>query len=403
MKVLMFGWEFPPLSSGGLGTACHGLTKSLSKKGVEIIFVLPSAADISDADFLKFRSANEIKNLKIRKVSSSLTPYMNSENYSKLMPQKSDRLAKIYGSTLLDEVYRYTLAAEKIAEEENFDVIHCHDWMTFGAGVAAKKKKNKPLVLHVHSTEHDRTGGHVVNQYVYDLERKGLHKADKIIAVSHFTKDKIKNHYSVPSEKIAVVHNAVDFSQHYYEEESHLKGNDRLVLFLGRLTLQKGPDYFVHAAKKILEHEKNVKFMIAGTGDMEPLVIEKAAELGISGRMLFAGFLNPEEVERAYKMADIYVMPSVSEPFGITALEAMKNRTAAIVSKQSGVSEVINHCLKVDFWDVDELSNKVISTLRYKPLQDTLKDNGYFEVKKFSWDIPAQKCIDVYNEVISKG
>jgi len=399
----MFGWEFPPLSSGGLGTACYGLTKSLSRKGVEITFVLPSAADITDADFIKFRSANEIANLKIRKIPSTLSPYTTSENYSRYMSQKSGRIAKIYGSTLFDEVQRYTLAAEKIAEEEDFDVIHCHDWMTFGAGIRAKRKKGKPLVLHVHSTEHDRTGGHMVNQNVYDLERAGLHKADKIIAVSNFTKDKIKTHYSIPKEKIAVVHNAVDFSQHYYEEEAHLKGNDKLVLFLGRLTLQKGPEYFVYAAKKILEHEKNVKFMIAGTGDMEPFVIEKAAELGISGKMLFAGFLNPEEVERAYKMADIYVMPSVSEPFGITALEAMKNRTAAIVSKQSGVSEIISHCLKVDFWDIDELSNKVISTLRYRALQDTLKDNGYSEVKKLNWDFPADKCISVYNDLIRKG
>ena len=402
MKVLMFGWEFPPMSSGGLGTACYGLTKSLSRKGVEITFVLPSAADITGADFIKFRSSNEIANLKIKKIPSTLRPYMTSENYSRYMSQKSGKFAKIYGSTLFDEVYRYTLAAEKIAEEEYFDVIHCHDWMTFGAGIKAKRKKSRPLVLHVHSTEHDRTGGHMVNQHVYDLERAGMHKADKIIAVSNFTKNKVAANYNIPEHKIAVVHNAVDFSQHYYEEETHLKGNDRLVLFLGRLTLQKGPDYFVYAAKKILEHEKNVKFMIAGTGDMEPFVIEKAAELGISSKMLFAGFLNQEEVERAYKMADIYVMPSVSEPFGITALEAMKNRTAAIVSKQSGVSEVIKHCLKVDFWDINELSNKIISTIRYRALQDTLKDNGYYEVKKFNWDVPAQKCIDVYNEVINK-
>ncbi|HLC60732.1 MAG TPA: glycosyltransferase family 4 protein [Candidatus Nanoarchaeia archaeon] len=403
MKVLMFGWEFPPLSSGGLGTACYGLTKSLSGKGVEITFVLPSAADITDADFIKFRSANEIVNLKIRKIPSTLRPYITSENYSRYMSQKSGRIAKIYGSTLLDEVYRYTLAAEKIAEEEDFDIIHCHDWMTFGAGIGAKRKKNRPLVLHVHSTEHDRTGGHSVNQHVYDLERKGLQKADKIIAVSNFTKDRIMKHYSVPSGKIAVVHNAVDFSQNYYEEQMHLKGSDRIVLFLGRLTLQKGPDYFVYAAKKILEHEKNVKFIIAGTGDMEPFVIEKAAELGISSKIMFAGFLSPEDVEKAYKTADIYVMPSVSEPFGITALEAMKNKTAAIVSKQSGVSEVINHCLKADFWDVDELSNQIISVLRYDPLQDALKENGYLESRKFNWDTPADKCIDVYNQLINKG
>ena len=403
MKVLMFGWEFPPLSSGGLGTACYGLTKSLSRKGVEIIFVLPSAAEINNADFVKFRSANNIVDFKIKKIPSALMPYMNSESYSRFAGRQSANISKIYGSTLLDEVYRYSIAAEKIAEEEDFDVIHCHDWMTFGAGIRAKKKKSKPLILHVHSTENDRTGGHKVNQYVYDLERAGMNKADKVIAVSNFTKNKIQTHYGIPSEKIAVVHNAVDFSQHYYEEEMHLKGPDKTVLFLGRITLQKGPEYFVYAAKKVLEHEKNVKFIIAGTGDMEPFVIEKAAELGISSRVLFAGFLNQEEVERAYKMADIYVMPSVSEPFGITALEAMKNRTAAIVSKQSGVSEVIKHCLKVDFWDIDDLSSKVISLLRYKPLQDTLKDNGYFEVKKFNWDIPAEKCINIYNELIAKN
>ena len=397
MKVLMFGWEFPPLSSGGLGTACYGLTKSLSKKGVEITFVLPYSGDI-DADFLKIIPAG---NVKIRNISSFLQPYMSSQEYKKSLGKKPQ--PKIYGSTLFEEVARYTLAAEKIAEEEDFDIIHCHDWMTFGAGIRAKKKKGKPLVLHVHATEHDRTGGHQVNQHVYDLERHGIHKADKVIAVSNFTKTKIMDHYGLPSEKIRVVHNAVDFSQHYYDEDFGIKKTDRIVLFLGRITLQKGPDYFVHAAKKVLGHEKNVKFVIAGSGDMEPFIIEKAAELGIADKVLFAGFLNQDDVERAYKMADIYVMPSVSEPFGITALEAMKYKTPSIVSKQSGVSEVIRHCLKVDFWDVDEMSGKIIALLRYKPLHETLKEDGYFEVKRFSWDTPAEKCIQVYNELISKG
>ena len=398
MKVLMFGWEFPPLSSGGLGTACYGLTKSLSRKGVEITFVLPYSFDVENADFVKVVSAG---NIKITKIPSALQPYMSSQEYKKSLREKQS--PKIYGSTLFDEVHRYTLAAEKIAEEENFDVIHCHDWMTFGAGIRTKKKKNKPLVMHVHATELDRTGGHQVNQHVYDLERQGMHKADRIIAVSNFTKNKIMAHYEIPSEKISVVHNAVDFSQHYYDESFEIKKTDKVVLFLGRITLQKGPDYFVYAAKKVLEHEKNVKFIVAGTGDMEPFIIEKAAELGIADKVLFAGFLNQDDVERAYKMADVYVMPSVSEPFGITALEAMKNKTPSIVSKQSGVSEVVRHCLKVDFWDVDEISNKINALLRYKPLQETMKENGYFEVKKFNWDVPAQKCIDVYNELISKG
>ena len=398
MKVLMFGWEFSPFSSGGLGTACYGLTKSLSKKGVEITFVLPYTAGINDVDFVKIIPAG---NFKIRKIASALQPYMSSKDYKYSLSKKQS--PKIYGSNLFDEVYRYTLAAEKIAEEEEFDVIHCHDWMTFGAGISAKRKKNKPLVMHVHATELDRTGGQKPNQYVYDLERQGMHKADRIIAVSNYTKNRITAHYGVPSEKITVVHNAVDFSQHYYDENFEIKKTDKVVLFLGRLTLQKGPDYFIYAAKKVLEHEKNVKFIIAGSGDMETLIIEKAAELGISDKVLFAGFLSQADVERAYKMADIYVMPSVSEPFGITTLEAMKNKTPVIISNQSGVSEVVRHCLKVDFWDVDEISNKIIALLRYKPLHEAMKENGYFEVKKFSWDIPAQKCIEVYNELISKG
>ena len=402
MKILMFGWEFPPMSSGGLGTACYGLTKALGMKGVEITFVLPYSAD-SNLDFVKFKSANEMPNIKIRKIKSALQPYMAPDSYHSTVRKKQPLQAKIYGSTLFDEVQRYTLAAERIAEEEEFDIIHCHDWMTFGAGVRAKKKKNRPLVLHVHATELDRTGGHQVNQHVYDLERDGMNKADQIIAVSNFTKNKIMDHYGVPSEKIKVVHNAVDFSEHCSDEDFKIKNTDKVVLFLGRITLQKGPDYFVYAAKKVLEHEKNVKFIIAGSGDMEPFIIEKAAELGIADKVLFAGFLNQEDVERAYKMADIYVMPSVSEPFGITALEAMKNKAPVIVSKQSGVSEVIRHCLKVDFWDVNELSSKILSLLRYNPLHEALKENAYFEVKKFNWDIPAEKCIDVYNELISKG
>ncbi|HLG23305.1 MAG TPA: glycosyltransferase family 4 protein [Candidatus Nanoarchaeia archaeon] len=397
MKVLMFGWEFPPLSSGGLGTACYGLTKALSKKGVDITFVLPYSAEGDEAEFVKLIPANRVK---IRKISSVLRPYMTTEEYSRTLVKKPGRTAKIYGESLFDEVYRYTLAAEKIAEEENFDVIHCHDWMTFGAGIKAKQKKNKPLVLHVHATEHDRTGGNGVNQYVYDLERHGLHSCDRIIAVSNFTKNKIMEHYGVPGDKIEVVHNAVDFSESSFYEDFPLKKSEKVVLFLGRITLQKGPDYFVHAAKKVLEQEKNVKFVIAGSGDMESHIIEKAAELGISRNVLFSGFLNPHDVERAFKMSDIYVMPSVSEPFGLTALEAMKNKAPIIISKQSGVSEVVNHCLKVDFWDVNELSSKIISVLRYPNLKDSMSENAYNEVQKFSWDQPAQKCIEVYNKVM---
>ena len=396
MKVLMFGWEFPPMSSGGLGTACYGLTKALSRKGIGITFVLPYSSDELNADFAKFVSSS---NIKIKKIKSELTPYMSSSSYS-LMKSKG-KISSIYGSTLFEEVHRYTLAAEKIAEEEDFDAIHCHDWMTFGAGIRAANKKKKPLIVHIHSTEFDRTGGNSVNQYVYELEKKGMQKADRIIAVSNYTKNKIAYHYGIPPEKIDVVYNGIEHGDVHAQENFEIKKNDKVVLFLGRLTLQKGPDYFIYASKKVLEHEKNVKFIIAGTGDMEPFIIEKAAELGISDKVLFAGFLNIKDTNRIYSMADVYVMPSVSEPFGLTPLEAIKNNTPTIISKQSGVSEVLNHCLKVDFWDVDEISNKIISVLRYAPLRECMTENAQFEIKKLNWDNAAEKCVNIYNEVLN--
>ena len=394
MKVLMFGWEFPPLSSGGLGTACYGLTKALSKQGISITLVLPHAEDI-DVDFLKIVSPN----IKIKRINTLLKPYLTSSTYSNMRNRMPN--SNIYGSTLFEEVYRYTQAALEIAQQEDFDIIHCHDWMTFGAGIKAKEISHKPLVIHVHATEFDRTGGNSINPYVYHLEKQGMQQADAVIAVSHFTKNKIAAHYDINPEKIAVVHNAIDNDvTNFRKKLLDIKKYNKLVLFLGRITLQKGPDYFLYAAKKVLDYDKNITFIMAGSGDMEASIIEKAAELGIADKILFAGFLRGTEVDLAYQQADVYVMPSVSEPFGLTALEAMKNEVPIIISKQSGVSEVVTHCLKVDFWDVHELANKILSTLRYKTLYDSLKENASREIKRFSWDIPAQKCIDVYQRVL---
>jgi len=393
MRLLMFGWEFPPLNSGGLGTACYGLTKSLSKKGVGITFVLPHAGNIK-ADFLKLISAN----VKIKKISSLLMPYLTSMTYNKI--KDSSKSPNIYGSTLFEEVHRYTEEAANIARQEKFDIIHSHDWMTYGAGIKAKETTKKPLVIHVHATEFDRTGGHGVNQYVYDLEKRGMLFADSIITVSNFTKNKIIQHYGINPDKITVVHNSIETAHSSHDKELvDIKKHNRVVLFLGRVTLQKGPDYFLYAAKKVLEHDQNVLFIVAGSGDMEAFIIEKAAELGIADKFLFAGFLVGEEVDKAYQMADLYVMPSVSEPFGLTALEAMRNNTPIIISKQSGVSEVVNHCLKVDFWDINEIANKILAALRYSVLHNALKENALYEIKKFSWDEPAKKCIEVYNKV----
>lgn len=395
----MFGWEFPPFHSGGLGTACYGLTKALSKKNIDVIFVMPRAPDVSKAEFVKIISADDLSRIKIWDIVSPLSAYMTQEEYyRKILSFGKGGSSGMYSQNLFEEVYKYALKAKAIAAKEEHDVIHAHDWLTFKAGIEAKKVSSKPLVVHVHATEFDRTGGNNLNQSVYDIEREGMHAADKIIAVSEFTKRKIVEHYDISSDKVVVVHNAVEFDQEeaQNEEDFGIKKHDKIVLFLGRITIQKGPDYFLYAAKKILDYDENVRFIIAGSGDMQPFIIEKSAELGISDKVLFAGFLRGKDIDRAYKMADVYVMPSVSEPFGITPLEAMRNNTPVIISKQSGVSEVIKHCLKVDFWDVDELANKIISVLKYNNLKEALKENAYSEVKKFSWMEPAEKCIDVY-------
>lgn len=384
----MFGWEFPPYSSGGLGTACYGLTKGLSNIGVQVTLVLPMEGAKSDR--IKIIPAR----IKIIRKKSLLIPYMAAEEYSRKYKKMFN---SIYGQDLFKEVYRYSEIAKSIAKEEEFDVIHCHDWMTYPAGIKAKQVSNKPLVIHVHATEFDRTGSNP-NQKVYEIEREGMHKADSIIAVSNFTKNKIVEHYGINPDKVTVVHNAIETDGYDISADFGLKDN-KIVLFFGRITMQKGPDYFIYAAKKVLEHEKNVKFVIAGSGDMERFIIEKAAELGIADKVIFAGRLKQEEVPKVYKMADVYVMPSISEPFGLTALESMAAGTPVIISKQSGVSEVVKHCLKVDFWDIDELTNKIVSILRYGPLKETLQEYGKIETSKFSWNIPAQNYLDVYNKV----
>jgi len=402
MKVLMFGWEFPPHSSGGLGTACYGLTKGLAKNGTEVLFVLPKASKDTNQDFVKIISAGDLKKVSILTVDSPLMPYLTTEEYlnrKEYLEAGWSKPDSLYGKNLFEEVYRYRMKARFIAKHHDFDIIHCHDWMTYGAGIEAKRVSHKPLVIHVHATEFDRTGGNV-NQMVYDLEREGMYAADLIISVSNFTKDKIVRHYRISPDKVKVVHNAVEFT-HYEESPFTIKPYDKVVLFLGRITLQKGPDYFIYAARKVIDKDPNVKFIIAGTGDMEPFIIQKVAELGLEKNVLFAGFLKGSDIDRAYKMADLYVMPSVSEPFGITPLEAMRNGTPVLISKQSGVSEVIHHCLKTDFWDINDIADKILGVLNYEELKNVLKEHGTMEVHKFSWNEPAQKVIEVYKQALA--
>ncbi len=409
MKVLMLGWEFPPYNSGGLGTACEGLTKGLNNHDVAVTFVLPKANGDAKASHVNLIVADKVyidkDKLKFLEINSLLVPYITSEQYNEKYAGKA-RLKQgdmksmheeLYGRNLVEEVHRYAEEVNLISAMESFDLIHAHDWMTYPAAIKAKNTSGKPLVVHIHATEFDRTGGNV-NQYVYDIERTGFHSADRIIAVSNMTKCKLVEHYGVSPDKITVVHNAVDFSN--CDTGECIKHDDKVVLFLGRITLQKGPEYFLYAAKRVLEMDPDVKFVVAGSGDMEAFMVEKAAELGIAKSVLFTGFLRGPDIDRAYRMADLYVMPSVSEPFGITPLEAMRNGTPVLISKTSGISEVINHCLKVDFWDIDQMSSKILATLKYSSLHQELKNNGLREVHTFSWDEPARKCIEVYNSVL---
>lgn len=398
MKVLMFGWEFPPINTGGLGTACYGLTKGLAQNGIEITLVLPHAsAETEKMGFLKVRNTN-VSNVKVRHVKSAMMPYISSSEYEQYMLRIRGK-KPMYGSNLFEEVERFAKQAEMIAKEEDFDIIHAHDWMTFKAGMAAKRASGKPLVVHVHATEFDRTGGLGANESVYRIEKEGMERADAVIAVSNYTKQKIVEHYGIPEPKINVVHNAIDKED---IPKLNVEKRHKTVLYLGRITLQKGPDYFIAAAKKALEADPDIRFIVAGSGDMEPRIIEQTAQLGIADKVAFAGFLQNEDTHQAYRMADLYVLPSVSEPFGITPLEAVMNNTPVIISKQSGVKEVLKHCLQVDFWDVNQMANKMVAALRYREMRSELQRNSYEEVSRLSWSKSAQRCIEVYNDVLGR-
>ncbi|MBR9690795.1 glycosyltransferase family 4 protein [Candidatus Woesearchaeota archaeon] len=406
MKVLMFGWEFPPFKSGGLGTACYDLTKGLSRQGIKVTFVMPKAPEGAEAEFVNLLGTNNyLKNVKIRTVDSPLLAYNTSESYAdymrryKILGTKGD---VAYGEDLHSEVQRFSEIAKVIAEQEGHDVIHAHDWMAYRAGINAKKVSGKPLVCHIHATEFDRTGNNP-NYHISHKEFEGLKEADLVIANSNYTKQNIINQYMIDPKKIKVVHWGIDPENPHYQGDytSKMSDHDKIVLFLGRVTLQKGPDYFLQTAKKVLAYVPNTKFVVAGSGDMLAWMIEKSAEMEITNNMVFTGFLKGKEVHDAYKMADLFVMPSVSEPFGLTAIESIKNGTPVILSKNSGASEVLTNVLKVDFWDIDEMTNKIVGSLKYRNLYNELRDNSLVEADNFNLDVPAKKVIDAYNHAIS--
>jgi len=424
MKVLMFGWEFPPHISGGLGTACDGLTRGLAKHNVQVLFVMPSASGDEDQSAVRIINASDIAAFETReearqlfekvqflKVTSNLIPYLGPDEFEVKVDLEREKewnefrisfgqkfkFSGKYGKNLMEEVMRYALVASAIAHKNQFDVIHAHDWLTYMAGIAAKRVSGKPLVVHVHATEYDRSGENI-NTQVYDLERRGMEAADRVIAVSNLTRNTIITRYHIDPSKVITVHNAVDFST--VEDREITRGvPEKIVTFLGRITFQKGPEYFIEAAYKVLQKTKDVRFVMAGSGDLFNRAIRRVAKLGISPHFHFTGFLRGEDVKNMFAYSDVYVMPSVSEPFGISPLEAMRANVPTIISKQSGVAEVLRHAIKVDFWDVNAMADAIYGLLTYPALSAMTVRCGLEEVNALKWDNAALKVKEIYESV----
>jgi len=427
MKVLMFGWEFPPHISGGLGTACYGLTKGLAKLNqIQVIFVVPKAFGDEDQSVIQLIGANQVpvsqkeiqfediqQKIDYYEVESKLIPYVGEEEFWNLKSRKysketrfiqTDEGYKIefsgkYGPDLFQEIKNYALVAEIIARNNQFEIIHAHDWLTFPAGIAAKKVSGKPLVIHVHATDFDRSGGSV-NPRVYAIEREGMEMADSIIAVSTLTKNIIVEKYGIPPEKITVVYNAVEPVATEKERRMHKGVDEKIVTFLGRITMQKGPEYFIEAANLVLKKMNNVRFVMAGSGDLMNPMIARVAELGISDHFHFTGFLKGNDVNQMLRMTDVFVMPSVSEPFGIVPLEAMQFNVPVIISNQSGVAEILENAIKIDFWDTYSMADAIYGLLNYGALATHFKKEGKQEVENLEWVNSASAVTDVYKSVL---
>ena len=428
MRVLMFGWEFPPHIAGGLGTACEGIVKGLAHNGVEVLFVMPSASGDEDQSCARIINASDvavnnvsdsveefINKVKFINVDSSLVPYVDpSEYYEAIEKMKKEHVSETsvgfgqkfkfsgkYGANLLEEVSRYAQVGGTIAMQNEFDVIHAHDWLTYLAGIAAKELTGKPLVVHVHATSFDRGSDDMVDSRVYAIEKRGMEAADCVVTVSDLTRNIVINRYGIDPSKVVTVHNAVDFSG---RDDIKVKRavNDKIVTFLGRITFQKGPEYFIEAAAKVLKRTPHVRFVMAGSGDMMNKAIRQVARLGISDRFHFTGFLRGKEVQKMFALSDVYIMPSVSEPFGISPLEAMRSNVPAIISHQSGAAEVLKYALKVDFWDVDAMADDIYALLQYPALARFATKQGYDEVNELKWNGATAKLKKVYESVVKQ-
>jgi glycogen(starch) synthase len=427
----MLGWEFPPLFSGGLGVATYGMVKAL-RHNVDIKLIVPSnggSASLSNVQIIGLNSITSLEltheqmhfsldelGAEVHRIPLSVSPYKHvNELFEKNKSEQWDLNVEIekaiesihkifsdtdvYGYNVLRKVSLYTKLAEQIAGQSEFDIVHAHDWITFAAGVRIKKNSGKPLILHVHSLETDRGGEHTRNA-IYDLEKEAMALADCIFSVSQYTKDQITKHYGIDSSKIHVVHNGIEPGDS--PRKSH-QLRDKLVVFLGRLTHQKGPEFLLETAEKVAQVFPRVKFVVAGTGDQFGHVLETTAYKKMGGKFIFAGFLSKAKVDELLSMADVYFMPSVSEPFGITALEAAQHHVPSVLSSQSGAAEVMKSSLKADFWDTDKYANYIYALLKYRALNRELTENAKAELDALTWDHTAQKIWNVYQHLVFRN
>ena len=428
MRVLMFGWEFPPHIAGGLGTACEGIVKGLAYNGVETLFVMPNASGDEDQSATTILNASDvavqnvsstveefINKVKFLYVDSNIVPYVNPDEYYEAIEKmkakgitqttvgfgQKFKFSGKYGANLMEEVSRYAQVGGTIAMQhiDEFDLIHAHDWLTYLAGIAAKELTGKPLVVHVHATSYDRGDEKHIDSRVLDIETRGMQAADRVVTVSDLTRNIVINKYHIDPAKVVTVHNAVDFSGR--EDITVERGvKDKVVTFLGRITFQKGPEYFIDAAAKVLKRTKNVRFVMAGSGDMMNRAIKQVARLGISDRFHFTGFLRGAQVQEMFALSDVYIMPSVSEPFGISPLEAMRTGVPSIISHQSGAAEILKYALKVDFWDVDALADDIYALVTYPALTEFASKQGFDEVNELKWNGATAKLKKVYESLI---
>ncbi len=413
----MFGWEFPPHILGGLGTASYGLTKGMHANGnMDITFVIPKPWGDEERGFAKIIGASNTpiawRDVSWDYVESRIGKVMDPQtyfdlrdhiyadfNYMHLNDLGCIEFSGRYPDNLVEEINNYSIVAGVIARTVDFDIIHAHDWLTYPAGIHAKNVTGKPLVIHVHASEFDRSRGKP-NPTVFAIEKDGMNNADHICTVSDLTRRTVIEKYGIDPAKVTTVHNAVIPLDDELLNLQRKETKDKVITFLGRITMQKGPEYFVEAAAKVLRKNKNVRFVMAGGGDMEKDMIRLAAKRNIADRFHFTGFLRGKEVYQMFRDSDVYVMPSVSEPFGISPLEAMEMGVPSIISKQSGCAEILNNVIKTDYWDVDAMADAMHSIITNKALYDTLRDRGIEEIHGITWEKAGKKMIDIYNRVI---